>query len=71
MANSTEKPALNANQFEVISSGTRKDGASWAQIKNEKDGFIVRAFIVTTTSQEAGTVLTIPTDFVKLINWQF
>lgn len=65
------QPTLQANQFAVVSAGTRKDGASWAQIKNEKDGFIVRAFVVTSTTQDVGAILTIPTDFMKLINWQF
>jgi hypothetical protein len=59
------------NQFDVVSAGSRKDGAFWAQIKNEKDGFVVRAFVVTTTEQKAGEVLTIPTAFMGLINWQF
>lgn len=71
MANQTEN-TVKPNEFTIVSSGAKSDGKTfWSQIQKEDSGFIQRAFIVTTTAQEAGKSLVIPTQLLKGINWQF
>jgi len=57
-------------KFAIISTGAKSDGKTfWSQIQKEQDGFVLRAFVVTTTAQEKGAELAIPTPLLKSINW--
>lgn len=71
MAQTTETPApVENNIFDIVSTGSKSDGKTfWSQISKEQDGFVMRAFIVTTTAQTAGTKLTIPKPLLRAINW--